>query len=149
MKLDKAWLVVVMGIACLQLTACGQAVPAATETEAKPARVEHLEGAEPTRVTLSEEAASRLDIQTDTATDVTIDGAQLKAIPYAAIIYDTEGHTWTYTNPEPLTFFRHPVTVEHIVGDQVILSEGLASNIRVVTVGAEELYGSESEFQEE
>ena len=142
MKHMNRLLVVVLIIAGSLLSACGarSAEGNATE-ETGPAKVEHLDGAQPTRVTLTEDAAKRLDIQT-----ATVDG---DVIPYAAILYDTEGNTWVYTNPKPLTFMRSPITVDHIDGDKAFLSKGPSSGSLVVTTGAEELYGSETEFEEE
>jgi hypothetical protein len=140
----------VLFVTCLQLAACGRTAPAvAEEQEPGPAKVEHLEGAQPARVTLIASAARRLDIQTATIRDVVVNGARRKVIPYAAVLYDTEGATWTYTNPEPLVFIRNRIEVEYIDGDLAILSAGPPSGTRVVTVGAQELYGSELEFEEE
>lgn len=147
MRHNYKWMAVVLLIAALPLAACSKTPDAAPETN--PATVERLEGAEPTRVTLTEEAAKRLDIQTATVSDTTVNGTQLKVIPYAAIVYDSEGNTWTYINPQPLVFVRHPITVDSIKGDQAILSDGPDSGTAVVTVGAEELFGSETEFAEE
>ncbi len=76
-------------------------------------------------------------------------GTQRIVIPYAAVIYGTNGETWVYTNPEPLVFVRRPILIDYIEGDQAFLLVGPASGSEVVTVGAEELYGSESEFAEE
>jgi len=76
-------------------------------------------------------------------------GAQQKVVPYSAIVYDTQGNTWVYTSPEALTFVRSPVTVDYIDGDKAILLEGPPVDTAVVTVGAEELYGAEFEFEEE
>jgi len=135
--------------ACLLLSACGQAPDDTATEEDRQVTVEQLEGQEPTRETLTEEAAQRLDIQTAEAKDMQVNGATRTVIPYAAIIYDTEGATWVYLNPEPLTFVRHPITVDDIQGDQAFLSEGLPAGSAVVTVGVAELYGAESEFEEE
>lgn len=140
MKHINPWFIFVLMIAALLLSACGGQIPVTGEEES-PAKVEHLDGAEPTRVTLTEDAAKRLDIQT-----APIQG---NIIPYAAVLYDTEGRTWVYTNPKPLTFVRSPVTVDHIEGDEAFLSKGPAAGSVVVTTGAEELYGSETEFEEE
>ncbi len=140
MKHINPWFIFVLMIAALLLSACGGQIPVTGEEES-PAKVEHLDGAEPTRVTLTEDAAKRLDIQTAPV--------QGKIIPYAAVLYDTEGRTWVYTNPKPLTFVRSPVTVDHIEGDEAFLSKGPAAGSVVVTTGAEELYGSETEFEEE
>jgi len=64
-------------------------------------------------------------------------------IPYAAVIYDTEGNTWVYTNPEPLTYVRQPIVIDYIEGDRAVLMEGIESGTQVVTVGASELLGAE------
>jgi hypothetical protein len=135
--------------ACLLISACGQA-PAETTTEENPnIKVEQLDGQEPTREIVTEDAARRLDLQTATVTEAEVNGAKHTVIPYAAVIYDTEGTTWVYLNTEPLTFVRHRVSVDDIKGDQAFLSDALPSGSAVVTVGVAELYGAESEFEEE
>ena len=149
MKLNYRWMLVVLILSCLLLSGCTQNSGAATTEENRPIVVEHLEGVNPTHETLTEEAAKRLDIQTDTIRDMEVNGVQRKVIPSAAILYDTQGATWTYTNPEPLQFIRQPIKVDFIQGDQVILLEGPPAGTAVVTVGATELFGAESEFQEE
>jgi len=142
MKHINRWFTIVIIIAGTLLSACGaRSSDSEVPEEAAPAKVEHLKGVDPTRVTLTADAAKRLDIQTAPA--------QGDAIPYAAVLYDMEGNTWVYTNPEPLIFVRSPVTVDHIEGDQAFLVKGLPSGMTVVTIGAEELYGSETEFEEE
>jgi len=132
---------------CLPLGGCRHATEEAEEHKA--AEVEHLDGAEPARVTLTQDAANRLEIQTDTVRESDVGGARHKVIPYAAILYDTQGETWTYTNPEPLTYVRHPIVVARIVQEQAVLTDGPPAGTPVVTVGAAELYGSEVEFEEE
>jgi aromatic ring-cleaving dioxygenase len=149
MKKQYGWMVVVLLFAGLLVSACGQSSAATTTEEDHPATVEQLEGEEPTRETLTEDAAKRLDIQTAAVQDAEVGGAKRTVIPYAAIIYDTEGATWVYLNPKPLTFVRHPVTVDDIKGDQAFLSDALPAGSAVVTVGVAELYGAESEFEEE
>ncbi len=149
MKKQYRWMVVAVLLACLLLSACGSA-PADTATEENHAvTVEQLTGAEPTRETLTEDAAKRLDLQTAEVHDAELNGAKRTVIPYASVIYDTEGATWVYLNPEPLTFVRHPITVDDIKGDQAFLSDALPAGSAVVTVGVAELYGAESEFEEE
>ncbi len=73
-------------------------------------------------------------------------GAPQKVIPYSAVFYDAQGNIWAYTNPEPLVFVRQPVDVEHIEGDVAVLKEGSTVGGAVVTAGAAELWGIESEF---
>jgi hypothetical protein len=64
-------------------------------------------------------------------------------IPYSALVYDTKGDTFTYTNPAPLTFFRHAVQVQAVRGNDVVLMQGPAVGAAVVTVGASQLLGIE------
>jgi multidrug efflux pump subunit AcrA (membrane-fusion protein) len=137
------WIVVVLLIiAGLQLAACN------TETlEAAPEKasvVEPIEGTELNRVILSERAAERLDIQTDSVREEQVDGTPRLVIPYGALIYDLNGDTWIYISPEPLTFVREPITVDHIDGDMVVLADGPATGTEVVTVGVPELYGADT-----
>lgn len=143
------WMIGILLVVGLQLAACKHAEELAVDEEGGPAKVEHLDGAEPTRVTLTEEAAKRLDIQTEVVRDMQINGTQRRVVPYAAILYDTDGNTWTYTSPGPLVFVRHRIVVDYIDGELAILSEGPPAGTAVVIVGAEELYGSELEFEEE
>ena len=98
---------------------------------------------------MTEDAAKRLEIQTDTVREVQLNGATRKVISYGSLLYDTQGDTWVYINPQPLTFVRTRVVVDLIDTTNVILSEGPAVGTAVVTVGAAELYGSEIEFEEE
>ena len=149
MKKHYGRMVVVLILACLLVSACGQAPADTAAEENHNITVEQLEGPDPTRETLTEDAARRLDIQTAAARDAEVNGAKRTVIPYAAIIYDTDGATWVYLNPAPLTFVRHPITVDDIKGDQAFLSDTLPAGSTVVTVGVAELYGAESEFEEE
>lgn len=149
MKKQYRRVVVVLLFACLLVSACGQQPTDTAAEEDRSITVEELTGTDPTREVLTEDAAKRLDIQTAAAQDAELNGAKRTVIPYAAIIYDTEGTTWVYLNPEPLTFVRHPVVVDDIKGDQAFLSEALPAGSAVVTVGVAELYGAESEFEEE
>ena len=152
MKSNKVWGVCLLLVASLPMTGCKEpwrdAAAASTEEEISPATIEHLEGDEPTRVTLTALAAKRLDIQT-APTEASMQSGAPVVVDYAAILYDTQGDTWTYINPEPLIFVRHHVVIDHIDGDLAYLSDGPAAGMAVVTVGAQELYGAEVEFEEE
>ena len=61
------------------------------------------------------------------------------------MIYLTDGKTYTYTAPEPLTFVRQEIDIDHVVGDSAMLSDGPPAGTEVVTVGAAEVYGTEFE----
>jgi hypothetical protein len=76
---------------------------------------------------------------------LTGNGSLQKIVPYAALIYDTEGNTFVYLKEtNALSFVRHSVTVDFIEGDLAYLTEGPAVNSEVVTVGVAELYGTET-----
>ena len=150
MKQTNRWVVVALLAAGLQLTACKQnAAVVAPAEDSGPVKVERMEGIDPTKVTLTEDAAKRLDIQTTAVREVDVKGAKRKVIPYSAVLYDTEGATWTYTSPEPLTYVRHPIKIDFIQGEDAVLADDLPSGTNVVTIGSAELYGSETEFAEE
>ena len=134
MKRMNLFLLIFMMVAALQLAACG-AKPATTE-KINPSTLEEIEGSDIKRVILTEKAAERIDVQT-----VPVSGL---VVPYSAVIYDTEGNTWIYTNPAPFTFVRAPVVIDHIEGDQAFLSQGLESDAPIVTVGVIEIYGAET-----
>ena len=70
--------------------------------------------------------------------------AQGLVIPYSAVLYGLNGETWAYINPAPLTFVRHPITVDYIEGGQAFLLDGPAVGTEVVTVGAPELFGTDT-----
>ena len=70
-------------------------------------------------------------------------GTPKKVVPYSAILYDAHGQAWVYTNPEPLAFVRHRVTIEHVDDDKAVLGDGPDVGTKIVTVGAAELFGAE------
>jgi hypothetical protein len=90
-------------------------------------------------LTLSEKAAQRLGVETAAVAGT---GSRL-TIPYAAVVYDAEGKTWTYVNQEPLVYKRAEIAVDRIDGDIARLTTGPSSGTLVVTTGAAELYGAE------
>ena len=132
----------------LPLSGCRQ--DAAASPKQSPATLEESGQPGIKRVRLTERAAERLGIEMaavrEEAVTIADNSVQRKVIPYGAIIYDTKGQTWTFTNPEPLVFIRHSVTVERISGDKVILTEGPPVGTTVVTVGSAELMGAESKY---
>jgi hypothetical protein len=96
-------------------------------------------------VTLSAEAAKRLGIETAAVRQL---GART-AVPYGAVVYNADGSTFTYTSPKPRVYVRAPITVVRIAGGRAVLSKGPAVGTSVVTVGSQELYGSEYEVEGE
>lgn len=70
-------------------------------------------------------------------------GEKRMVVPYSAVYYDAQGTAWVYVNTKPLVFERQRISVDHVVGDLAVLSEGPRRRTRVVTVGAALLYGAE------
>jgi hypothetical protein len=96
-----------------------------------------------TNIVLVAQAAERIGIKTTPVLQIMVDGRPSAVIPYSALIYDTSGDTFAYTNPAPLTFVRHVVRVQAIQGDQVVLAEGPPAGAAVVSIGASQLLGIE------
>ena len=141
MKLQRLTFIVILFV--LLLSACAPEAVAGDEN--KPVSLEPIPGTDLNRITLTEKAAERLGLE---MASVAAKEGQV-AVPYAALLYDPSGQAWVYVNVEPLVFVRQMVTVSSIDGDEVILSEGPEAGTDVVTLGATELFGSESEFEEE
>ncbi|MGH6816130.1 MAG: hypothetical protein ACREC6_10520 [Hyphomicrobiaceae bacterium] len=70
-------------------------------------------------------------------------GVPQKVVPYSAVLYDPQGGTWVYTNPEPLAYVRHSIAIADIEGDLAILSDGPPLGTTVVTVAGALLFGAE------
>ncbi len=70
-------------------------------------------------------------------------GAKRMVVPYSAVYYDAQGAAWVYVNTKPMVFERQRISVDFIVGDLAVLSDGPRRRTRVVTVGAAMLYGAE------
>ena len=147
MKLNFQWLIMIVMLLALSLSAC--APEAIAEDENKPVSLEPIAGTDLNRLTLTQKAAERLGLETAPVLSQPIDGTERLVIPYAALLYDPSGQAWVYVNIEPLVFVRQAITVDSIEGDDVILSDGPDAGATVVTLGATELFGSEEEFEEE
>ena len=136
-------------IACVvSLSACGGEASSGYDYETashhEPAKLEPIKGTDVQRVIFDAEAAERVGLKT-----APIRQERRKEImPYAALIYDAEGNTYTYTAPEPLTYVRQEINIDHVAGDSVMLSDGPPTGTEVVTVGVDEVYGTEFEVEE-
>lgn len=146
MKVPTRWMVVLcLLLAACAITACGGSADEAVHNE--PAEIEPVAGSEFNAVVLTEKAAERLDIHSEPVSKQTVDGRTRMVVPYAAILYGLNGETWVYVRnpgPDSLRFVREPVTVDRIEGDTVMLISGPAVGTEVVTVGAAELYGTDT-----
>lgn len=136
-------------VAALGLAACGRAAATGQDEGGygEPAKVEPVEGTELSKVTLSPRAAERIGIQTARVTQTRVPtvkgGGTREVIPYAAVLYDENGQTWTFTSPQELTYLRRKVKVDYIEEDRAFLLDGPPVGTTVVTVGAAELLGAE------
>lgn len=124
------------------LTGCGTA----TLSQAPPATVTKIAGSPVAQIRLTDQAIHRLGIATQPVREVTgaagVAGAH-KVIPYSAVVYDTDGSTWTYVNTAARTFVRQPIKIDEIQGGTAVLAGGPALGAAVVTVAAPELLGTE------
>lgn len=125
----------------LLVPACAQPTAQAESVAEVPATVEKNGGTGIARITLSQRAIERLELSTDTVKPAG-DGAGV-LIPYAALLYEPDGKTWVYANPEPRVYERQPVTVTKVEAGVVTASAGPPEGTAVVTVGGAELFGAE------
>jgi hypothetical protein len=76
-------------------------------------------------------------------------GSRRETIPYSAVIYWIDGGAWVYTQVGPLTFLRAPIDIDEVDGNTVILNSGPPAGTRIVSVGGEELLGTEFQIEGE
>jgi hypothetical protein len=126
------------------MSACGNSSSESSGDE--PVTVEPVKGTDLNRLTLTAQAAERLGIET---AQVRKRSVRRTVVPYGAVLYSADGTTFTYTSPAPRVYVRAPIRVARIDGDDAILSMGPAVGTQVVTVGSQELYGSEYEVEED
>ena len=105
----------------------------------EPATLESTGPSQPAKITVTEEAARRVALQT---TVVGARGAEL-TVHHAALVYDKKGLPWVFAVVGPRTYARSAVTVKQVDGDVATLSSGPPAGTEVVTVGAIELWGAE------
>ncbi len=145
-------LAVVLVVLAAGLAGCGPAEQAPADES--PVTLQDVPGSDVKQVVLTEEAVDRLGIATKPVQEVRRDSAGRpsaagKVIPYAAVVYDSDGSTWAFTSTKPGTYLRQPIEVQSIDGDAAILRAGPPTGTAVVTVGAMELLGAEYEISGE
>jgi len=128
------------GFLFLAFAVVGCGAPAKPPAADAAVKVEKIEGSELKKLALSPDAGQRLGV----ATAEVSGPAGATTVPYAAIVYDKHGATWTYTNPSGLEFVRAEVKVDRVVQGVAYLKSGPEPGTRVVTVGAAELWGVET-----
>jgi hypothetical protein len=136
MRRASRWAAVLLAIGGLAVGGCNRsAVGTAAPAGEKPAKVEVVAGSATKRVVLTEQAVTRLGIETATVGGPTV--------PYSALLYDVNGDTWVFEVTGPRTYQRTKVDVKLVDRDTVVLTRGPAPGRTVVTVGAAALYGTE------
>lgn len=146
---DPRSLAVVLVLAAVLAGCSGAPAP----SEGPPVRLTNVKAADGTgvkQVELTAHAIERLGITTGTVHQAAVAvGGVLgghKVVPYAAVVYDSDGSSWTYVNSVPRTYVRARITVSTIVGNVAVLTDGPADGTVVVTQGAPELLGAEAEI---
>lgn len=67
-------------------------------------------------------------------------------IPWSAIVFDVYGGSWVYTQKSKNTYERNRVFLNHVSGNNAVLSEGPSEGSQIVVNGALELFGVETGF---
>ena len=156
MQLSKRAPAAVVAVAvALAVAGCGKAETFNNEaaSDEGPSRLEQVKGSDLPRVVLTAKAAQRIGIETS----IVRQGARRahsrlgapEVIPYAAVVYDAEGHAYTYVSPRQLTFERTPIRIVRTDGPVAVISKGPPAGTPVVTVGAQELLGVEYGVEED
>jgi cobalt-zinc-cadmium efflux system membrane fusion protein len=74
------------------------------------------------------------------------DPAENLTVPWSAVVYDFHGGTWVYQRTGDHTYARQRVVVRYVRDDLAILDAGPHAGKKIVTVGATELFGTETGF---
>jgi hypothetical protein len=134
------WILILFATLSLVVAACAQATEPEAAADEGLAKVEDIAGSDVKRVTLTDNAIERIGLET--ALVASTDGGRTM-VPTATVLYDQNGRTWVFTEPDHDVFVREEVTVIGTNGDRTILSAGPIVDTPVVTVGVAELYGTE------
>jgi hypothetical protein len=89
------------------LPACAAPVAAPTAVGEAPAKVEKNATTGIAKLTLTQRGLDRIELKTEPVTA----GAGGVQLPYGALMYDSAGKTWVYTNPAERVYERQEVTV--------------------------------------
>ena len=141
----RAMLLVAALAAGLTVVGCTAQNPVAADSG--PATLEEVAGSDIKMVVFTEDAQEAIGVKTAEVTAGPNQG-QL-TMPYAAVLYYTDGSTWTYVVSEERHYVRRPVTVAAISGDVATLIAGPEAGTSVVVVGAPEILGAELEIDGE
>lgn len=125
-----AWAFLVVALA----SGCG----GSSERQTTPAaRLLTLPGSRTGEIVLTKTGAQRIGIRTS----IVLARGREAVVPYSALVYAPDGSTYTFVSSSALVFREVRVRVDRIEGAAVYLASGPKPGSRVVTVGAEELFG--------
>jgi hypothetical protein len=137
----KPLLTAALAAAAVALAGCGSSaepkIPASSKLVA-------AKGNTAAKIVLTAQGAQRIGLQTATARTVPTAPPATTAtsiIPFASVVYAPSGQAYAFTRISPLTYTEVPLTIDRISGDSVYLLKGPRAGSKVVTVGAEELFG--------
>lgn len=144
MYTNRRWMMIALIFAGLYLTACREKPDRQSKNESSV--IEQPGDSILYRVRLTPMAIENYGIKTAAVREAPAarsGGESLqKMVPKLAVMYDPQGNTWIFANPESMLFIREPITVVRIAGDMAILSDGPPVGSRVVIHGAENLLRS-------
>jgi hypothetical protein len=136
------------GAGLLALAGCGGTTASGAGPNDPPSRLIAVQGVEQRAVALTDRAQRRLGIRTEAVRTPAAGEHGTIVIPFAALLYDPEGKTWAYVLTGTRTYLRQPVSVQDVVGADVLLGSGPPVGTPVVTVGVAELFGTEMGVEE-
>src|SRR5919199_6554505 len=146
MPRSSRWIVVLLLVlAAVALSACGRGAAGGggeEDEEEAHAKVEDIPGSDLKRIVITDAAAKALGVRTAQVRKVReSDGDTALEVPYAAVFYDAEGRSFTYTSPAKLTYVRKRIVIDDVRDRKAFLTKGPEPGTAVVTVGADELLG--------
>lgn len=136
------WVAAALVVLGLGTAGCTTATSATEAPQEKPAKVEAIPGKNVKSVTLTDQAAKRVGVETTTIAAAPTG----TVVPYQAVIYTPDGKTWVYTVSGTRQYVREEVTIANVggnAGDEAFLSTGPAAGTTIVKTGLIELYGAE------
>lgn len=73
----------------------------------------------------------------------TNENTEMAVVPFSAIVFDTLGGAWVYSEKAEHAYERQRVDISRIEDNFALLAKGPASSTRIVHIGASELFGVE------
>jgi hypothetical protein len=110
--------------------------------EAQPYKVQPIKGTDRNTVTMADETAGLLPVETTAVREV---GGQ-KVVPHDALIYNPDGDVFVYSKPKAETYIRRPVRINRVSGSRAWLDAGPEAGTTIVTTGSAELLATEYEI---